>query len=111
MAKTYKLIIFDWEGTLVDTLGRVLHNVAIEANKLNYGCFELKLARQYAALGLDVAISKIFPHLSTSQRHILLNAVQDSMITQPRHALHLLPGARKIIEYLSQHGMYLDRKS
>ena len=35
MDKRYRLVVFDWEGTLSDTLGQVLNCVALEARRLD----------------------------------------------------------------------------
>ncbi|KTD64511.1 HAD family hydrolase [Legionella spiritensis] len=102
MSKRYRLVIFDWEGTLGDTLGQILNNVAAEARRLDFGDMDEQLARQYVDLGLVKAVQKVFPHLSPKQHQELLFAVQQSVVARQAEVI-LLPGARRIIEYLHNH--------
>jgi len=37
MSNPYQLVVFDWEGTVSDTLGLILHTVSSEANRLGFG--------------------------------------------------------------------------
>lgn len=97
MDKQYRVVVFDWEGTLGDTLGQILNCVAEQAEKLGFGELDTHLARQVVDLGLVNASRRLFPHLTTHQHEALLLAVQQSMAT--KHAdVYLLPGARQIVE-------------
>lgn len=106
MSKPYRLVIFDWEGTLGDTLGQILNNVAVEARRLNFGEMDEHLVRQSVDLGLVKAVKKVFPHLSAQQHQELMQAVQQSLVS--RHTdVYLIPGARQIVERLQQNGVNL----
>lgn len=106
MSKRYRLVVFDWEGTLSDTLGQVLDCVAKEARRLDYGELDEELARQSVDLGLVNAIKKVFPHLTLIQYERLINAVQQSLMS--RHSdVYLIPGAKDIVQRLHQDGIEL----
>lgn len=97
MSNPYQLIVFDWEGTISDTLGLILYTVATEARNLGFGDVDPYLARRYVDLGLAQALRKIFPHLSLTQQEHLIQAVQRTMITRPAEVC-LIPGARETIQ-------------
>lgn len=99
MISRYNLVVFDWEGTLEDTLGAVFHTVAFEANLLGFGEFDHDEARKYVDLGLVRALKKAYPHLSTKEHEQLLYAVQHAMYTRPADVC-LIPGARELIDQL-----------
>lgn len=99
MSNPYQLIVFDWEGTISDTLGLILHTVVIEAHNLGFGDVDPYQARQYVDLGLAQALRKLFPHLYLTQHEQLIQAVQRAMITRPSEVC-LIPGAREIIQAL-----------
>lgn len=99
MSYPYDLVVFDWEGTIADTLGIVLHVVASEANLLGFGDFDPYLARKYVDLGLVQALRKAYPHLSSNQQQQLLQAVQLAMHSRTLEVC-LMPGVRELINQL-----------
>jgi phosphoglycolate phosphatase len=99
-------VVFDWEGTLADTFGHILHTLNLEAARMHLGRFDENLARQHLMLGLVVAIRKIFPELKLPQQEYLLRTVQDSLASATME-VHLIPGARKLVEELFNKGFNL----
>ena len=104
MNKLYRLIIFDWEGTLGDTLGQLLNTVAVEANNLGFGTVDEDLARQSIDLGLVKALKRLFPHLTDVQQATLLNAVQQALALRTAD-VYLIPLAKEFIAALKQAGI------
>ncbi len=95
----YKLLIFDWEGTLGDPLGHVHQALATEAEHLGLDAYDAAYARQYVALGLDKAVRKIFPDLSLHQYERLLHGVQQDLVLN-HGEVYLFDGARDLIKKL-----------
>lgn len=106
MKKTYRLVVFDWEGTLGDTLGHVLNTLAQEAERLGFGKLDIRLARQYVSLGIVRAVNKLFPHLSMHQQEYLLQAVQHAMATSVLKDI-VFPGASHLLQQMQQIGLDL----
>jgi phosphoglycolate phosphatase len=106
MSKQYQLVVFDWEGTISDTLGLVFHVVACEAEALGFGPVDPHLARKYVDLGLERALRKLFPHLTLSEYECLLQAVQRGMVLRPIEVF-LIPGALNVIQQLHQAQVHL----
>ena len=106
MSCQYKLVIFDWEGTLSDTVEDVLQLIAREAKALHLGDLDTSEARQYADLGLSMLLQKAFPQLNLKQQEELYAVVQ-AAVTQ--HAVEpcLLPGAKELVQNLSLQGVHL----
>lgn len=97
MSNPYQLIVFDWEGTIADTLGLILHTVTTEANALGFGDVDPLKARKYVDIGLVQALKKLFPHLSDAQQEQLVQAVHHAMVSRPAEVC-LIPGAREFIQ-------------
>ncbi len=106
MSKPYRLVVFDWEGTIGDTLGQIINSVANEARRLNLGELDEKRARQSVDLGLVNAIKKNFPHLKFSEQERLLRAVHQSLLVRST-CVYLIPGVKKFIMRLYHEGIQL----
>ncbi|WP_392537899.1 HAD family hydrolase [Legionella sp. 227] len=106
MSNPYDLVVFDWEGTIADTLGIVLHVVATEANLLGFGDFDPNQARKFVDLGLVQALKKTYPHLTAPQHQQLLQAVQLAMHSRSADVC-LMPGVRELIYQLHEAGINL----
>lgn len=99
MASSYQLVVFDWEGTISDTLGQILHIVADEAIALGLGAIDFEEARRFVDLGLVQALKKVLPNLSTHEYEHLLNSVQKALVTHSSQ-VYLMPGVLELIEAL-----------
>ncbi|MDI1352421.1 MAG: HAD-IA family hydrolase [bacterium] len=106
MSNPYQLVVFDWEGTISDTLGLILHTVTTEATKLGFGGVDPYQARKYVDLGLVQALKKLFPHLSSAQHDELFQAVQYAVVSRPTEVC-LIPGAREFIQQLHDAQIHL----
>lgn len=106
MIKPYGLIVFDWEGTLSDTLGQVMQAFAAEAKRLDLGELDMAVGRRAMALGPVVAIKKLFPHLPTHQQSDLLEAAQRALISNAL-PICLMPGTHELLLKIKKAGMQL----
>lgn len=106
MTKNYHLIVFDWEGTLGDTLGHVLHALMQSAKEMNLEPASEAMIRQTLALGLDKAVQKLFPNQSMSRQEQLIQQIQHAL-TLSTADVYLFPGARALVARLYQQGMHL----
>ncbi len=104
MSNRFHLVVFDWEGTVSDTLGQILHTVAAEAHALGFGDVDPYQARKYVDLGLVQALRKLFPHLSNKEHEQLLFAVQQAVVYRPTEVC-LIPGALEFIKKLHHSGI------
>jgi phosphoglycolate phosphatase len=106
MSRSFDLIVFDWEGTLGDPLGYVLHVLEQQATMLKFPPFDSDAARRCVVFGLERAVKKLFPTLALHQHERLLHAIQHAL--QGHHGeTCLFPGARKLIACIQQAGIHL----
>lgn len=106
MTCAYKLVVFDWEGTLADTFGQVMQITQEKAQNSGY----LPLNKIAFALGIQSgllnAIKKGFSHLSQEEHHKLLTDVQQGLCVKSP-APYLFPGAIELIKQLHHQGVKL----
>lgn len=106
MTKRYRLVVFDWEGTLTDTLGQILDVLKRESKAMGLGKMDEKVARNYMELGLVVTLKKLFPDVNQAKAEQLLAKVQETLATRPAD-VYLTPGAKEIVQQIEQAGMDL----
>ena len=100
----YDLIIFDWEGTLGDTIGQALYRIAVEASKGALG--NDAMINETFRLNLLHASKGFFPNWSDEQLEQFCLRKRVSPDVEPAE-IYLLPGVKTLIERLSEAGINL----
>ncbi|MCX7114606.1 MAG: HAD family hydrolase [Gammaproteobacteria bacterium] len=106
MIQRYQVVIFDWEGTLADSLGPILMAIREAAKARNLAPFDEVLARQNVHVGIRLLLKKLYPSFSEDEYPYLLNEVERKLASA-RMAIHVFPGAIELISTLSQAGVGL----
>ena len=107
MSKPYRLVVFDWEGTLgLDTLSQVLKVLNDAAMSLGLGAIDLLMARKYVGFGLIPAIKRLFPGASLHQQEVLFSTVNSSLNTAETHS-SIIHGAFQLVEHAFNAGYFL----
>ncbi|WP_136679956.1 HAD-IA family hydrolase [Neptunomonas sp. XY-337] len=60
----YKLLIFDWDGTVIDSTARIVSSMQAAARDLSLPSLEDHEAREIIGLGLPEAIRQLFPGIN-----------------------------------------------
>lgn len=60
----YKLVVFDWDGTLMDSLSRIVHSMQQAAMDLGLEVRSAGQVHDIIGLALDLAIERLYPGLS-----------------------------------------------
>jgi len=69
--QTYKLVIFDWDGTLMDSVDRIVYSMQASAVALSFEPPSYHQAKQIIGLSLPKAIQTLFPSANEEQVQIL----------------------------------------
>lgn len=62
--KKYKLVIFDWDGTIMDSIGKIINCVRLSAHSLNITPPNDNAIKNIIGLSLETAIAVLFPEHS-----------------------------------------------
>ena len=104
---TFKLIVFDWDGTLMDSEFRIVS--AIQAAFADVGetppCREV--ARDVIGLGLEEAMTMLWPDGSVLQRRKLVERYRYHFLGSREDQSSLFPGAWNVLERLDERGYLL----
>jgi phosphoglycolate phosphatase len=94
---TYKLVIFDWDGTLMDSVDRIVFSMQASAIALSFTPPSYDQAKQIIGLSLPKAIQTLFPSANEEQVTLLTAQYKHQYVavnTTPtplfEHALELL---------------------
>ncbi|KDN98171.1 HAD family hydrolase [Pseudomonas donghuensis] len=67
MQRDYDLLIFDWDGTLADSIGRIVEAMHLAAGRAGYAACDDEAVKGIIGLALPEAISVLYPRLDAGQ--------------------------------------------
>ncbi len=76
--KTFPLLVFDWDGTLVDSIERIVTSLQFASKQIADVDLSEVQARDVIGLGLMEAIEKLHPQLTVQQHANQLNNIADA---------------------------------
>ena len=84
MTYPYRLVVFDWEGTIADPLGALVNFLWSEVNQQGWAAFSISQVRHHLLMGLPSAVRALFAGLSELQQHALVERAE-RMVSQDRN--------------------------
>ena len=72
--KQYELLVFDWDGTLMDSAGEIVSAMQNAIQELGLPERSPDRMRELIGLGLDDVLSRLFPELDTQRVRARLHA-------------------------------------
>ncbi len=109
--KQFPLLVFDWDGTLVDSIERIVTSLQFASRHTVDIHLSETQARDVIGLGLMEAIAKLHPELDTQQHSAKLNNIADAY---RQHYLHdnkvpapLFSGVNQLLNELREDGYTL----
>jgi phosphoglycolate phosphatase len=106
MNKRYDLIVFDWDGTLMDSTAVIAGSIQAACRDLGLNIPDDETARHVIGLGLDQALSYAVPDLPEAMRPDLVARYRHHFLAQDE-AIPLFDGARETIVELYGKGYHL----
>jgi len=101
MSKNYELIVFDWDGTLMDSAGLIVRCVQAAAVDLGLEPPAEERARHIIGLGLVDALRHALPDLSAGHYDHLVERYRHHYLSKD-HELELFDGVTGLIERLAE---------
>ena len=109
--KPFPLLVFDWDGTLVDSIERIVTSLQHASKQAADIHIDETQARDVIGLGLNEAISKLHPELDTQLHATKLNNIADAY---RQHYLYdntvpapLFAGVSDLLDELRENGFTL----
>ena len=102
----FGLVVFDWDGTLVDSLGRIVGAMQSTIAELSLPPRTDDALREGIGLGFDEVVARLFPALARADRARVRDSFRDHFLAGGRTA-QLFPGARAALERIAAGGATL----
>lgn len=106
VAKRFDLIVFDWDGTLMDSAAAIVYAVQAAARDIGVEPPSDERARHIIGLGLVEALRYAMPDLSADHYAALVERYRHHYLTHD-HELVLFEGASMLVEALANEGYML----
>jgi len=68
MAARYDLIVFDWDGTIMDSTGLIAECIQLAARDLNLPVPSVESAKSIIGLGIHDSVKRLFPQLTPEEQ-------------------------------------------
>ncbi|MFV0477482.1 MAG: HAD family hydrolase [Parahaliea sp.] len=101
------LVIFDWDGTLCDSVDDIVQAMRAAAQELGTVTPDAAAVRDIVGLGLPQAIGQLFPELSGSDREKVAEAYSRQYVKVAAGPAILFEGAREMLAQLRTAGCEL----
>jgi phosphoglycolate phosphatase len=98
------LFIFDWDGTLMDSTGRIIDAMQRAIAELGFAPRRDAEVRDIIGLGLPEAIEQLFPSDPAAQRAVLQASYARHYVAADQQPCAFFPGALAVLEQLKERG-------
>ncbi len=107
MKNRFDLIIFDWDGTLVDTIDWIVNCLQSAAKQCSCAIPETQAARDVIGLSISKACSALFPGVDEETLTRLTASYQQAFMSRPISREDLFPGVYDMLVELKTSGYQL----
>ncbi len=101
------LFIFDWDGTLCDSTGKIVRCMQLAARKVGLRDLEDFEVLNIIGLGLPEAVSSLFPDASLESLNVLSRAYSEFFIADDQSPMGFFRGVEETLHQLRDEGYRL----
>jgi phosphoglycolate phosphatase len=102
----YDLIVFDWDGTLIDSTGLIAHCIRTAAAELGLAVPDEQAAKHIIGLGLNDATMGLFPELAHAERMRFAERFRYHYVVRD-HEAPLYEGVDELLQFLRLQDRFL----
>ncbi|SDV01365.1 HAD-IA family hydrolase [Pseudomonas mucidolens] len=103
----YKLLIFDWDGTLCDSIGRIVESMHMASTRSGFELCDDLAVKGIIGLGLPEAIRTLYPQIADEELRVFRQHYADHYIALEAEPSPLFEGVVQSLEALRAEGYQL----
>ena len=107
MIGTHKLLVFDWDGTLMDSAARIVNSMQAAMRDAGLPVREPGEIRNIIGLGLSEAICKLYPEIDATGLERMQDGYRHHFLHADSTPMALFEGARETLDTLKNRGYWL----
>lgn len=107
MAAEYKLLVFDWDGTLMDSEAHIVQCMRLAIRDAGLPAVEDAAIRNIIGLGLDEALRTLLPGVDAVMQVALVGHYRHHFLADEHAPSELFPGASETLALLAEAGYLL----
>ena len=100
----HKFIIFDWDGTLMDSIGRIVSCMQLVANDLGLTVPTSNDVKGIIGISLKPGIQQLFPDASNDQLDALFSGYKEHYLRLDQTPSSMFDGVEKMLDDLKSSG-------
>ncbi len=101
------LVVFDWDGTVMDSVGRIVSSVQAAARNTGLLVPSAYAVKQIIGLSLEPAFNTLFPGINATQRQQLFDHYRDHYMLRDTTPTPLFAGVEQVLKQLRQQNVLL----
>ncbi|AMO57022.1 hypothetical protein GZ77_01160 [Endozoicomonas montiporae] len=105
MNKRYSLIIFDWDGTLIDSVPNITHSLSVAAEQMGLPLLDEETYKGVIGLSLINAVRTLYPELSDDQVPQFVKQYRTEYSRLEQQPSGPFPGVTKGLDLLRKKGV------
>lgn len=98
------LIIFDWDGTIIDSAAKIVRSMQQAAQKLGFPECESDKIRHIIGLSLENAIKQLYPEIDLSANQQMQKAYSEAFKANDAIPCNLFPNVEQTLKTLESQG-------
>lgn len=103
----YRLVVFDWDGTLMDSTDKIVNCFRSAARDTDLPVPSPEAARRIIGLGLGEALAELFPEAGEADLERVSRSYREHFLERDRTGTDLFPGVAEGLERLRSESFLL----
>ena len=98
----YRLLVFDWDGTLADSEQRIVAAAQSAMETLELPARSHEQVRTIIGLAMSEACQMLFPNMTKAREHQFVACYRENFLRNAGHAIPLFPGTKAVLQGLAE---------